>query len=165
MHYEDLTLCRYHQGSLDADSWRVPLLAVGWLEVSHPYPRGTAPANLVPKLEGFVSAAGQIFRHECFRGLHECSICMPASLLRQSHINLLIPGKGIVYAAPAGIVHYIEGHEYLPPRAFIDAVTSCPNYGSDAYLSALRETNGGHQIPLRTWDECLSDWQGGSGKA
>jgi hypothetical protein len=157
VHYEDLTLCRYHRGSLDTDSWRVPLLAVGWLEGPYPYPRGTAPANLMPMLEGFVSAAGQIFRHECFRGLHECNICVPASLLRQSHINLLIPGDGVVYASPAGIVHYMSDHQYLPPWGFIDAVNHCPDYGSDAYLSALREANGGHQIPLRTWDECRSE--------
>ena len=46
---------------------------------------------------------------------------------------------------------------WLEGRGFIDAVNRCPDYGSDAYLSALREANGGHQIPLRTWDECRSE--------
>jgi hypothetical protein len=116
-------------------------------------------------LDRFVSAAGQIFRHECFRGLHECSVCIPASLLRRSHINLLIPGEGVVYASPAGIVHYLTDHQYLPPDGFIDAANSCPEYGSDAYLSALRKANGGHEVPLRTWDDVLSDRRNRDGKA
>jgi hypothetical protein len=40
MYFEDLSLCRYHSGPLDADSWRVPLRAVGWLEAGHAFIRG-----------------------------------------------------------------------------------------------------------------------------
>ena len=46
MHYDDLALCRYHSGPLDADSWCVPLLAIGWLEGSYPFKRGAAPIGL-----------------------------------------------------------------------------------------------------------------------
>ncbi len=56
MYFEDLALCRYHQGSLDADSWKVPLRAVGWLERPHQYPRGATPATLLSKLEVIVCA-------------------------------------------------------------------------------------------------------------
>jgi hypothetical protein len=63
-------------------------------------------------------------------------------------MNLLIPGVGVVYAAPAGFLHYIKEHSYLPPAEFIRAVEACPPYGSDAYEAALREANRDHPTPV-----------------
>ena len=31
-------------------------------------------------------------------------------------------GKGVVYAAPELIAHYVEDHGYLPPPEFVEAV-------------------------------------------
>jgi hypothetical protein len=155
VYFKDLTLCRYHRGTLDADSWHAPLLAVGWLERPHRHTRGAAPLDLAPRLERFVQAAWEIFPQEQFRGLHHCSLCSAeptAPPLALSHINLLIPGNGVIYASPAGILHYIAEHTYLPPPEFIVAVTVCPDYGTDAYLPALRQANGGQPTLLETRD-------------
>ena len=89
--------------------------------------------------------------------LHVCSLCKVKSPLRWSNINLLIPGKDVVYAAPAGIVHYINDHQYLPPREFIEAVDRCPDYGLGPYLLALRQANGGRTTPLKTRDESVKE--------
>jgi hypothetical protein len=155
MYFEDLTLCRYHTGALDANNWPVPLLAVGWLEQSHQYTQGVAPSSLTPRLQAFIAAAADAsLPYLNFRGLHSCTLCspgVPAALLESSYINLLIPGRRVVFASPAGIIHYITDHSYLPPSEFIEAVNACPTYGSDDYHAALREANGGHPNPMDTW--------------
>ena len=128
MYYEDLTLCRYHEGPLDADSWRVPLLAIGWLESSHSFNRGATPTDLTERLNALIDSAEGVFRQYNFRGLHDCSLCRPGpdARLSRSHINLLIPSKRVVFACPAAIVHYLTAHSYLPPPEFVDAVFECP---------------------------------------
>lgn len=152
MYFEDLTLCRYHGGALHADNWQAPLLAVGWLEQPHQYPQGVAPSNLAPRLRAFIAAARDVFSDH-FRGLHSCTLCppgVPAADLELSYINLLIPGRRVVFAAPAGILHYITDHSYLPPSEFIEAVNACPTYGTDEHLAALRDANASHPAPLTT---------------
>jgi hypothetical protein len=155
MYFEDLTLCRYHSGALDANNWPVPLLAVGWLEQSHQYTQGVSPADLTGRLQALIAAAGDA-NLPClhFRGLHTCTLCspdVPAARLELSYINLLIPGRRVVFAVPAGITHYITDHSYLPPPEFIEAVNACPTYGSDDYHAALREANDGHPNPMDEW--------------
>jgi hypothetical protein len=159
VHFEDSTLCHYHAGPLDAASWRAPLLAIGWLEHPHDFVRGTAPVGLVRQLEGLVIAAGKAHPHRNFRGLHQCSICEARGSgtkgLPSSHINMLIPGPGVIYAAPAGIVHHIEAHSYLPPSEFIEAVERCPDYGSPAFYEAVRASNCGEPPPLESGEQSI----------
>jgi hypothetical protein len=158
MHFEDLELLRYGNGPLNSESWHVPLRAIGWLEGSHPYTRGPTPIGLVEQLGALVDSAEHVFRQYHFRGLHDCAICEsghPGAQLARSHINLLIPGKRTVFACPAGIVHYLAVHSYLPPPEFIEAIQECPQYGSPRYLELLREANDGYPVPLVTWDEYL----------
>jgi hypothetical protein len=158
MYFEDLELCRYHRGPLDSDNWHVPLRAIGWLEGGHPYNTGATPTGLVEQLGALVDNAEEAFRQYHFRGLHDCTICEsghPSAHLVRSHINLLIPGKRMVFACPAAITHYLTGHSYLPPSEFVDAVQECPPYGSPRYLESLREANDGLPLPLVTWDEYL----------
>lgn len=157
MHFADLDKCRYHRGPLDADSWQVPLLAVGWLDHPHGYRVGDVPDGLLARLQSLVSAAEAAHPQHNFRGLHCCSLCEaasgPSEPLHQSHVNLLIPGDRVVYAAPAGITHYIEFHSYSPPSEFIAAIASCPEYGSAAFYEALRAANQGNEPPIRSWEE------------
>jgi hypothetical protein len=75
MYYEDLTLCRYHTGPLDADSWRVPLRAIGWLESGHGFNRGATPTGLTEYLGTLIDSAEGVFRQYNFRGLHDCTLC------------------------------------------------------------------------------------------
>ena len=155
MHYEDLTLCRYHSGPYDADNWLVPLLTVGWLENPHEFTRGTAPDTFLEKLKKCASLARPAYSHLGFRGIHICSICEA-----QGHVSrfapgwsqevLIIPGYQVIYAAPGGIDHYVESHEYLPPPEFIDAVMRCPTYGSPEFQEALRLSNKGEAPPMVT---------------
>ena len=103
--------------------------------------------------ERFVYAARDAYSGMHFRGLHDCSLCAEessAARLDSSYLNLLIPGVGVVYAAPAAILHYIEEHSYLPPADFIGAVDACPPYGSESHELALRKANLNCPTPLDT---------------
>jgi hypothetical protein len=159
MFFEDLALCRYHTGPFDADSWHVPLRAIGWLEGGHSFRCGESPPGLVAQLGSLIDNAGSIFRQHNFRGLHDCTLCAPGedARLAGSHVNLLIPSIRTVFACPAAITHYLTVHNYLPPVEFVDAVFRCSPYGSPKYLESLREANDGYSIPLVTWDEYLTE--------
>ena len=130
MYFADLELCHYYHGPYDANNWSVPLRAVGWLERPHAFREGTVPSAAVLKLEELAEQTSSAYLHHSFRGLHTCSLC-PAgdrfSALPGSHVNLFVPGVAVVYVAPAGIIHYIEAHSYLPPAEFLEAVLRCPD--------------------------------------
>lgn len=158
MFFRDLDLCRYHGGPLDADTWQVPLLAVGWLEQQHELSRGSVPAALLEKLRMLVAGAKAHYQQYHFRGLHECSLCPKdkgETGLPDSYVNLLIPGTKVVFAAPAGLVHYLEAHSYLPPSEFIRAVDACPPYGTDEFVEALRISNQGIMPPIESFEESI----------
>jgi hypothetical protein len=169
MHYDDLELCRYGSGALDADEWSVPLYAVGWLEHPHPYNKGRAPESILAKLRSLVSAAR--FKYaSAFRGRHTCSLCLacgqgwpgsdPLSLthsLNNSEQNIFVPGNNCVYAAPGAIVHYLEIHDYLPPPEFLECVEICPAYGSHEFHQALCHSNDDRPIPLLTFEELFPE--------
>ena len=160
MYFADLTLLMYHSDPWNAECWRVPLLAVGWLEKEHPLTRGDSPPELLLVLRQQVEGARQAQSHINFRGLHICTLCDQAeSHIENSHINLLIPGAGKVYAAPAGIVHHIESHNYQPPIEFTEAVLRCHKYGSPEFFEALRAANLGNSIPLQHSEEEAKEWR------
>ena len=43
----------------------------------------------------------------------------------------------MAYAAPQGILHYIEAHGYQPPDKFLAAALYCPPMGSERYFEEL----------------------------
>lgn len=155
MYFADLELCFYHSGPLDAYEWQVPLRAVGWLEHPHEFRKGTAPNGLVAKINEMAKQTNAVYSGATFRGLHHCSHCiaegLPASPLSGSCVNIFVPAIKVVYAAPAGIVHYIEEHSYEPPKEFVEAALRCPDCRSEAYRAALCATNAGVAAPLRVW--------------
>ena len=160
MFYEDLELCRYHNGPFNSDNWHVPLRAIGWLERGHPYSRGSSPGHVIEQLKKLIESSVQSFQQYHFRGLHDCTLCEKGSAearLTGSHLNLFIPWRRAVLVCPAGIVHYLMVHSYAPPAEFVQAVQECPPYGSPQYLEALREANDRHSVPLVTWEEALRE--------
>ena len=117
--------------------WAHRLRAVGWLDGTHPFPRGTVPAAVQAKL-------GELIRNywePChFFGWHTCELCSSGeegSSLRGIK-NIFVPGDGFLYVAPEMILHYIDRHAYLPPLEFHDAVCACPLPRSPSYLEAVK---------------------------
>ena len=153
MYIDDLALCRYHPGRLDAAEWAVPLRAVGWLEYPHSFEVGEFPAEIVGKLAELLRQTHEHFPHYQSRGVYECSFCRAQGRAAESlwsQDNLIVPGRREIYAAPGTVVHYISDHHYRPPPAFLEAVVSCPDCGSEDYFGVLRRVNGGRVPPMET---------------
>jgi hypothetical protein len=144
-YFKDLDLIRYHDGPCCADAWHCPLLAIGWLEKGHDYLSGICPPQLVERLTELRSMFAVAFPAHSFRGWHTCSMCSgETKLLRDSHINLFIPGLEAIYLATGRVDHYINTHAYVPPMAFVDALMMCPDPRSAEYQAALLRLNKGH---------------------
>ena len=154
----DLDLCKIHPGSLDAGNWSVPFLAVGWLEHPKEFHRGVVSEAVVSKLRLLVDQVREAYLHELlFRGGKTCTLCasndQPSPCHPWSQENIIVPGIGVVYAAPGGIVHYVEAHSYLPPSQFLEAALKCPDMSSREYRDALRKANRDQSIPLLSAEE------------
>lgn len=156
MYFEDLSEYRYDV-RLDG------VLHVGWLDDDHPFPTGTIEPHLVRKLARLVieSSANQM------RGFHVCRFCeqvedargFPAdqfvevdgkrALLGSAEIWVPDPDGVRIYAAPTLIVHYVERHAYLPPRAFLDALEAHDPARWDGRAEADARVMGGWREAAR----------------
>jgi hypothetical protein len=104
------------------------LRAIGWLERSG-FPTGPVPKECIGKL--VVALQGRIF-NDGYRGYHTCALCgkfLPEikwkrrKVTLQGHGHYLVQRGQIVYMVPALLLHYILGHDYCPPKEFLEAVS------------------------------------------
>ena len=147
-YFRDLDLVHYHYGPHSADYWQCPLLAIGWHE-EEPISTGHCPIHVVERLVELRHQFAEAFPEYSFRGLHACSLCGgDESTLRNSHINLFVPGGDVMYLATGRVDHYIAVHGYAPPSEFIDAVMDCPDPRSAQYAVAVLRINRGERPPL-----------------
>ncbi|MEU4474668.1 hypothetical protein [Micromonospora sp. NPDC023888] len=105
----------------------LPLLNVGWLDASHPFPTGTPPHGLLPALTKLSTV-----RVRQTRGHHYCEICVRdmgedareairRGVIARESAEFQVQGDDVVYAAPQLLLHYVAAHEYLPPAEFCAA--------------------------------------------
>jgi hypothetical protein len=133
---------------------RLTLLAVGWLEPGHLYDKGPVDEAFFARLIELLVDPWQPF---AAGGRHRCGFCRftggpvtvtysmgtgQGSSIAVGVSNLFVPGDGVLYMAPSLVAHYIDAHEYRPPRAFVDAVLACPAMRSAPYLRALHAVGG-----------------------
>ncbi|MBN8228925.1 hypothetical protein JYK02_15555 [Corallococcus macrosporus] len=140
-HFQDLAPCSYMR------LWEQSSLAVGWLEKGNAYPRGAVDEKFFRALLRLCAKPWQ--PPVVSAGVHLCSLCQFAGRLAGSSYggasgaigteNVFIPGETKVFVAPAMIVHYIDAHEYVPPREFQEAVLKCPEMRSMPYFKALKD--------------------------
>ena len=112
---------------------------VGWLDGPHPFARVSIDSRLVRKMK--LLAAKPV---EVYGGKHVCELCVPPPGLEKtimpngiaidpncswakwdhgsSNGEIRVLHKGVTFAAPVLIVHYIEEHGYLPPVQFLLAI-------------------------------------------
>jgi hypothetical protein len=91
-------------------------VAVGWLESSNPFPKGTTTAIFREKLYRLCRNPVRLTR-----GFYICPFCHWNEVRGNGEIHV-IGCEGVVYVAPLLIWHYIAEHDYLPPNQFIQAV-------------------------------------------
>jgi hypothetical protein len=126
-YYRDLERCTYFDLDNDAN-----LVAVGWLEREHDFPRGPVDKPFFDRLEALCRRPWAPF---VFPGGHECDLCQFGGPYLA--YDIFIPCRDRVFAAPAGIIHHIRAHWYRPPDEFIEAVLACPDMGSAEYGAVL----------------------------
>ena len=119
--------------------------AVGWLDNDHDLPTGTVSGEFVGKLSS-ITKVGDITMSGLYEdpfdlllsryfGFHTCELCLNF----HSGDNIVVPAEKVLYVAPVMILHYVEEHQYLPPKAFVDAVLEAPVPGSESYTDAVRK--------------------------
>ena len=163
--FQDLQPC-YYFGEEAATCLR----AVGWLDNTALFTEGVCEATVVQRLIEYRENPWQPFGP--FSGRHECNLCAaesspqsywtkmghivgtkrpvgqqvvsnePGQANATSHSNLFIPGDGVIYVCPEGIIHYVQQHNYLPPREFVNAVLACPPMWSKEYFQAISASGG-----------------------
>lgn len=166
----DLDFCDYFENDPPYKYGYKNVLAVGWLDKPAAAPfamvrdfdyisKGAVPAGFFDKLKQLIET-----RHEFIQycGHHDCAYCDEWGGQGQA----FIPGKEVVYACPIGILHYIEAHNYCPPKEFIDAVMRYEGTlsGTD-YMKRLKDIDERLYWMLekqtRPWDkqeECEYPW-------
>ena len=137
-HYCDLAPCDYFGEP------GVPLRAVGWLDPSREFDRGTVDADRVSALARLAIDPWQPW---AIAGRHPCPFCEhtggPAEIVigglrvRVGANNVFVPTASCIYVMPTLGLHYIDSHRYSPPSEFLDAALACPTMRSMAYLAAI----------------------------
>ena len=128
----DLSPCDYF-----GPQYAEQLLAIGWLERGHDFPRGEADRRIFDRLEDFRRDPWQPI---LAAGPHQCDLCTYEGAFGTK--NIFVPGAGKLFACPELITHYMNTHQYLPPEEFLSAVLACPPMKSMEYLKAVL-ANGG----------------------
>jgi hypothetical protein len=106
--------------------------AIGWLSTSHEFPKGDLPRHIVDRIESFCDLWGEGLSSlgwPIAMGPHTCEFCLDYHATG----NCGAPAGDLLYVFPEMLHHYVCGHRYLPPPAFLEALMACPLPGTDDY--------------------------------
>jgi hypothetical protein len=145
-YFSDLSPCTYFGRRHPA------LLAVGWLQRDQQYPVGDPGPQVYERLKEYRKGSWQ---PSVFFGGHTCDLCMYDGFY--SHTNIFVPGHGVTYVAPEGIVHYVGCHHYLPPFEFSEALLNSPSAGSPEYFARLHANGWSPTVACPTEED--PKWQ------
>jgi hypothetical protein len=91
---------------------------IGWLDEGNAFPIGhTSPE--------FQAALQELCEHpiHLHRGSHSCWFCRELLRNKEGNGQIRVLGrKGVWYAAPTLVHHYVTQHRYQPPAEFVEAV-------------------------------------------
>jgi len=99
------------------------ILNIGWLDEGHSFRVG-------PTSEQFRGVLLELCQHSILlhRGFHVCCYCRGQSGNGQIRV---LSARGVWYAAPTLVHHYVTAHEYRPPDDFVNAVLAPVAVGAD----------------------------------
>ncbi|RDY26486.1 hypothetical protein [Lachnotalea glycerini] len=116
---------------------------IGWIE-DNSFNRGKVKEEFITRLWEYikypVNVGRSLYKNEyldnkidtytaCYNGYQ--------ILLGAAEIRVMNLKKGVVYAAPNLIIHYILNHQYVPPEEFIEAVMNGPNPNSEEFTNMI----------------------------
>lgn len=158
-YFEELSDYTYHRGHEDAKN-------IGWLDSDYPYDIGEVSSMFINYLWNYLEYPVNVCR-----GFHTCNLCAQPSRgipvvennnewRKVGYYEIrVLSNKGIVYAAPSMIWHYVVHHGYRPPQEFIDAVLSsniAP--GSKEYKEFLNKYDVIDSLDYTLWKEA-EEWK------
>jgi len=130
------------------------LRAVGWLTRGQDFVRGEVSRDFFGRLCELLVSPWQPLASS---GFHECDLCRfsggPRHLrwgdatISLGAANLFVPGQGCIYVAPSLIAHFVDAHDYSPPREFTQAVLQCPLPRTMEYKRLLLANGGRLLVP------------------
>ncbi len=115
---------------------------IGWLDRNVPFPTGASREGTCQRLIDHVP-----FRMNSSRGGHGCTLCARGQRITEFAtfgISMctaeiwVASSKGIVFACPDLIIHYVNTHHYQPPKDFMKALFDGPTPGSDEWSKIIR---------------------------
>ncbi len=121
MYFADNTIYTYLQDH------HTKVYNIGWLDDQYEYRKGYVAPKIIRKLVRI----GERMDVNICRGAHFCQYCYKNPTFQIENKNhprgngeIWLPNKSFtkVYVAPKLILHYIQAHQYLPPKEFIDAI-------------------------------------------
>lgn len=135
------------------------VVSVGYLSREYGYTRGQV-SDLV--FECLVKLTHVDFRNITgYLGFHHCDLGSCGWKQAQEEIywhgvripqscnkDIWVPGGMVIYVAPQLILHYISAHQYLPPARFVEAVSNCPEPGSEMYRAEIKRISLRHGMAL-----------------
>jgi len=106
---------------------------IGWLEDGKEYSKGVVDTGILFKLASMLVSTGAIDVHvNRMRGLDPCALSecdTPEAFHEGKSIQLgaseiWVPStkKGEYFASPSLVYHYMQKHDYLPPKEFLEAI-------------------------------------------
>jgi hypothetical protein len=108
--------------------------AIGWLSRHFEFPTGSVSKPFVKRLHLFAASDSDLMLNfPLFMGSHECEFCKG----KRGGRTFGVPAGDVMFVAPKLVAHYVEQHQYYPPREFVDAVMNSPMPGSQAYLDSI----------------------------
>lgn len=129
MFFEDLTEYSYYQNRPLKNVFNI-----GWIDEKNSYAQGEIEQSFKEKLQSVIVGNKAFNAHvNKIRGIHPCNLCGADSIKLYSRTGscvmlgsseIWVPSKESYFAAPSMILHYIEDHNYRPPKEFIKAVLS-----------------------------------------
>ena len=137
-HFFDLSKYTYMKDERDCQS-----VNVGWLDEKHRFAKEDPKEEVLSLLWEFC-----LFSVVQTRGLYECNLCCPSSIIVEEHDNIRLSlgsaeirvfgENGEVYSAPNMIYHYVKQHDYKMPAPFVNALQGSPKPPSQEYLKRLK---------------------------
>lgn len=123
----------------DSGNFLKDFFAIGWLDKESSFDKGGVAKEDKKNLEKIIFSSGFYKSHFLRnRGFATCSLCSPRkpiTMIFEGKKRMLgdflvmipnITGEGF-FISPSLIVHYVENHEYSPPRSYIESLRAAQN--------------------------------------
>ena len=148
MYYEDLTLYTYSNTDIEMKN-------IAWLETGHDYKKGEVSKEFKDKLWKYMRYPVKVAR-----GFQVCPLCssvkrdVPTTTFNGETRNvgyyeLRVWGQNnTVYAVTSLIFHYMEAHQYEPPKEFIEAVMCSDDPNNQDYYNRVLSLEHGYSFWL-----------------